>query len=344
MSSYDANPRFNEWIDQNHDGYVIEGDTYFFSRPASEILFEMDPVSYNAALETFQEVQVEDLKSSIYDSYPLPIAYSLYRAYRGSENLHQQLHFLRDTWESLIFLLYAFVVGEARLMGVPLSNSGLRMDDLRSDRLSTKLSVIGQVLEAAQEYEIDLRCQSLVSEETVDRIRRLNRVRNGFSHRAALSEQQARDLFIEYSPEVLSVLGEIDSLDSLILMRYAEHGQGIHDIRCEVFRGSRRVREFDNIPIGAEILLEIEYHLNPENILLKNQDRIYSLSPFVHFRESAAGHQTDLCLYKRASNDPDVDDPPPQYEFEVVGTSQCIYLERAQFEEAMEDYRELLRI
>jgi hypothetical protein len=203
--------------------------------------------------------------------------------------------------------------------------------------------VINQVLTTAQESDINLRCHSLITEELIEQIRELNRVRNGFSHSAALSDQQSSELFVQCLPDVLSILKEIDSFEDVTLMRYAGSGENFHIIRCEIFRGSRLVREFEEITIDDQELSMSGRFLNRRAVLVKNQDRIYSLSPFVHFQEDEAGHQTKICFYKRASNNPDLENPPPQYEFEVIGTSQSIYVERAEFEEAMEELRELLQ-
>jgi hypothetical protein len=342
---YEDNSYFNQWFDEQYDGLEVEEGVIYFSRSASEILFEMDKVAYETALNAFLSDQLEALKQSIFENFPSPVAYYFYRADRGSENSIQRLHFLRDTWEALVFLLYAIVMGEARFVGVPLDQASIRMRDIRSDRLSTKLRVMREVLQAAQRSGIVLHSRSLITEDLLQRITDLNRVRNGFSHSAALSTKQAQELFTEYLPEVMSVLQSIGDLENITLMRFAgNEGDDIHALNCEVFSGFGLVKEFRKIQIEDQQLAESGSCLNRDNIIVANDDRIYSLSPFVHFQEDEAGHHTELCFYKRVANDPNVQDPPPQYEFERVGVSQPVYLERVLFEEAMQEFRTLLGV
>jgi hypothetical protein len=121
-SEYRSNSPFNDWLDTQYGEFEISNDIVFFSQSASAILFEMDRVGYRAALEAFQSDQLNELKRSILDYFPLPIAYHFHKVEKGYENQIQRLHSLRDIWEAQIFTLYALVVGECRFLEVPLGS------------------------------------------------------------------------------------------------------------------------------------------------------------------------------------------------------------------------------
>lgn len=94
--------RFNNSLDE--EGAVnIAG----FSAMPSRILFEMDLEAYKQELLDFREQEFEELKNSIYNYYPSCIAYNFRLSEKGegaSDPVRRLLH-LKDTWESIVFVL-----------------------------------------------------------------------------------------------------------------------------------------------------------------------------------------------------------------------------------------------
>ncbi len=109
--------RFNESLDEV--GTVQIAGTEFLP---SRILYEMEPIGYVEAYQEFQDTEFERLKDTVYNQYPSCIAYNFRLSEKGegaSDPVRKLLH-LKDTWESIAFVLYAIVWGEIRHKGIDL--------------------------------------------------------------------------------------------------------------------------------------------------------------------------------------------------------------------------------
>lgn len=347
---YEEQSEFNEWLDLNHDGIVAEGDTYFFSKSLSEIMYQLDYDAYISAKGTFeieqQELEAEQreqFKQSVIDEFPTPVALHFLRAERSFETQRQRLDSLRDTWEALIFLVFALVLGECCHIQMSLSearkpsnNRNLTMRDLYSDSLATKLDVVKAIFSEADLKKIDLQCRSLVSDDSLNTIRELNRVRNILAHGESVSEQESKRYFEENIEVVISVLESLEGLREVHMLRYKGQNESALEVRCEKFDGTRISYEIIPIQLKPEQLAISSVYLNDKCIIVKHRDLIYPLSPFFHFVVEEAGHETRLCYYKRKiSGD--------KYTYAILGQSREVEFDRSEFEADFVKLRVLLQ-
>ena len=109
--------RFNESLDE-------EGEVTIANIPfqRSRILFELAKETYKDAYNEFLEQDFEDLKQTVFDYYPACIAYNyrLSERGKGADDPVRKLLHLKDTWESIAFVLYALVMGEVRYKAIDL--------------------------------------------------------------------------------------------------------------------------------------------------------------------------------------------------------------------------------
>jgi hypothetical protein len=82
----------------------------------------MEPIGYVEAYQEFQDTEFERLKDTVYNQYPSCVAYNFRLSEKGegaSDPVRKLLH-LKDTWESIVFVLYAVVWGEIRHKNIDL--------------------------------------------------------------------------------------------------------------------------------------------------------------------------------------------------------------------------------
>ena len=162
----------------------------------------------------------DEFKSTIWNEFPMPIAYSFYRAEHGYENYNQRLDFLKDTWESLVAFIFAMVIGEYRCLGLSMEGTNIKMSHVLSDSLSAKLLVAEQLLQKSKDDKYKLESSKIIPLDVIGNIRTLNQVRNGFSHQAAKSETQAASIFSDHFDEVFDILQKLQGLKDVTLMRF----------------------------------------------------------------------------------------------------------------------------
>ncbi len=302
--NYNENPDFNQYIDEQvllrygiTEGYIeIAGSRM---RP-SEILLKVDPVAYHAELVEFRQLEIGAFKEIVFTEFPTPIAFNFERFERGYENQQHRLQLLRDTWESIIFLLYALIVGEYRSRGLSMTGTRIKSQQIISDSLNDKLSIIEQLIELAVDKSYELTCLNFISTEIVEKLRELNRIRNDFSHSSAKSNAQCKQLIEDHESEVFVILKEIKEISNVRLIRYIASDDGSHlSFRHEDFKGSSLNRTFANANIEPEKFGQIYSYLNNRNILAIYGSDIYCIFPFVHFKLDRSGNHTRLCFYKK---------------------------------------------
>lgn len=81
---------FESFLDENGD--IRIGNN--FSRPPSQILFEMDEIAYNEQLTDYVNRKKEDHPQVVYDSFPAPIAYFYHKTERAFDNDQHRLNLL----------------------------------------------------------------------------------------------------------------------------------------------------------------------------------------------------------------------------------------------------------
>lgn len=343
---YADNQDFNDWFDQQYGEINVQGDEYFFRKTASQIVYELDPVAYETALQEFRTTELETFKELVMNAFPSPLAYYLFCTEKNYETEKQRLERLKDTWESIIYTIFALVVGECRHIKLPLkgvrlidSKGGtkpLTLADFRSDRLFSKLKIIEALFTQASTLNVPLITTSLIDVSTLAKIRTLNQTRNEFSHIAALSERQAENEFFEAIDEVINVLQNVQDLQNVELLRYRSTAGNALSLRYEIFRGHKLAREMQTINVDAQTLATIGHLLNDDHILAKSGGLMFGLEPFLHYVVDPTGHSTNLCFYKRTTGS--------NIEFEVVAHSTTHSVPATQFKTVFDEIDHLLKI
>lgn len=301
------NPDFNKWLEEN---YSVEIEEYEF--PSSGVLYQMSYDSYLEALARYEKDPKIEL-SRIEENFPSPISYYFYQAENNYQNDHHRLDLLKSCWESVVFVLFGLIVGEARHRGLPLKELGIRWDTYWSDRLFDKLTIIENVLDYTTKSGISFNCASIVHIETLSLIKKLNQERNGFSHASARTSAQQKALYAELFPQLEIVLKQLIRLEQVTLFRYHEAETPLYP-RCEVFKGSSMDGRKEIIPIQKENYVVILDSFNPRSIFAQVMDEAFCVSPFIHFCQEAHEPNALLCFFKKKSSG--------KYLFEIVSKAQ----------------------
>lgn len=338
---YSENQDFNEDFDLNNPEISIGSLPPY---KASFVLYCVDYEAYLDGIQEFKERKDKDAQDLILLEYPQPISYYYHQSEKGYSNNNHRLQLLRSTWEAVIFTLYALVIGEARNKNFPLrsiavprhdGNPDLSFSDYFSDRLAQKLQIIERILIFSRDNNLPLSCSSIIPLPVLQKIRELNQARNGFMHTAALSESQAGLRYSELYPDVFGVLKDLEGLSSVRLLRFITVGDSPTNIRFEVFQSYNLARDTETFEISPSQLLAVANELNVQNILVKYQDDLFSISPFVHFNEDANGNRTNLCYCKRRFS-------ASRYEYEIVTHSQSYEIDGAVFADRIDELRGLI--
>lgn len=311
--NYDACPQFNDWLDEKYIDLSGTLDVLGFQPRPSFVLFKLSPDTYEAAFSDFSRQREDEIKDSVCNQFPSPIAYYFYRFENGYENELQRLHFLRDTWESVIDILHALAVAESRHRKLPLTDP-LKFKDLLTDSVAKRLENIEGIIEQLSSAGVVTSVGEISSIATLNMMRDLNQSRNAFSHSAAQSESQARNWISECYVDVLEVLAGLDRLEDVQIVRYLSQVDG-STLRCESFKGHSSTRTIQNIRISHQQMIDSVRYFQVGQMLVIAGGLILGLRPMIHFREDGVGHTTRLCIFRKTRGEL----PDRHIEYEVIG-------------------------
>ncbi|MDR0771273.1 MAG: hypothetical protein LBE75_08805 [Burkholderiales bacterium] len=322
---YAACPSFNDWLDEQYSDESGDLNILGFRPRPSEVLFTMSPDTYQANFPDFMQQREEEILDLVFNNYPSPIAYYFYRFKNGYENEIQRLLLLRDTWEAIVDVLHALAIAECRFHKIHLS-APLKFKDLLTDSIAQRLENIEEIAKQMLVAGIASEFSKIVKAQAVAAMRDLNQSRNAFSHSAAQSETQARNWVDECHDDVLNILGDLDSLQSVQIIRYLGQPDAL-TIRGETFKGHGATRTIQTVPLDEKQIQGSSCYFQQGHMLAFVGKLIFSLKPTVHYREDVAGHMTRLCVFRRTHGDV----PNRKIEFEVVGESARIEENRKNF-------------
>lgn len=334
-TDFDSCPQYNQWLDESYEDEHGPLEIFSYEPKASEILFQMSPTTYTAAFSDFQTKYDEDLKRTVTEEFPSPIAHYYYRFENGYENDLQRLYLLRDTWEAMIDVLHALAVGEIRFLGIPLSDP-IKFAHLLSDRVADRLLNIERIVAAASATGVILSVEKVAPQPVLEKMREFNQTRNAFSHSAAQSEAQARTWINDCYEDVLGILDDIRTLDKCSLLRYMGQPDG-STLRCETFRGHGFTRTFQNIQMTGDQVRDSQRYFRQGQILVLLDGSLFSVLPLIFFREVAAGHMTKPCVFRKTRGDV----PNRRIEYSIVGESAPLEVDRVSFKAEMDELRVL---
>jgi hypothetical protein len=334
-ADFDSCPQYNLWIDESHDNEHDPLEVFSFKPRPSKVLFQMSPDTYMAAFADFQTAYDEDLRRAAAEEYPSPIAHYFYRFEKGYENDLQRLHLLRDVWESVIDVLHALAVGEARFKRLPLGHP-LKFSQLLSDKVADRLLNIEHISDAAAAANIILSFAKIAPQRVLEKMRELNRSRNAFSHIAAQSEAQARAWVDECYEDVLDVLDDVRGLIDCRLLRYIGQVDG-STLRCEIFKGHAFTRTIELIQLNKQQVVDSQRYFQVGQMLTLHDGILFGVTPLVFFKEDDVGHMTKPCIFRKTRGDA----PNRKLEFAIVGNSVALEEDRSKFQAEMNELRAL---
>ncbi len=295
---------FNDYLDEQGD--IVIGS---FSMAPSVVLETMDEDSYREQILEFIQDKKLNYSDTIYSNFPAPIAFFFERTINSAENENHQLQLLRSTWESVIYILFATVLGEIHKKDFNLnpvrifSNQSIRNDHngTLSDKLGWKLEFIQKLLEYDQENDSVLRISGYLTTEHIDTLKELNQERNSYSHIAALNPSQARERFNFLLPKVQDLLFELDFLENVSIIRYKNSSGGIGNLRFNRFDG-HSLREVNyNKTLSPEELTALNDILHSDNMLMEFDDEIFCITPFIHFIKEGVAEKLVICYFKKVN-------------------------------------------
>ncbi len=297
--------RFNESLDEQGE-FPIAGVSFLPSR----ILFEMDIVAYEEAFNEFKEQEFEALKDTVYNQYPSCIAYNFRLSEKGegaSDPVRKLLH-LKDTWESIVFILYAIVWGEIRHKSIDLRTAqvfisngptgdpvygNFNTNKLLTDALKIKIQNLKAIVTFAKANNLGLKCEA-IENELLDKLLELQDIRNDISHHTAPTKEEAEEELRQVIPLFKEMLVLTEFLEDCKVLRFESFAA---KCRCEEFNGHFLNKEFDDFNFNTDQPYVLG--LGQEQLFLKWGNEVFSLSPFLHFHKDGVGRESYLSFFKR---------------------------------------------
>ena len=306
---------FDEYLDEAGD--ITIGLN--FSMPPSQVLFELDETAYSEQLTEYVDQKKSEHSQIVHQNYPAPIAYFYHQSEHGYDSEQNRLQLLRSTWESLIYILYALIMGEVNYKRFLLQdirvfdNNRIRGDHrgIMNDRLGWKIEAMQRIIENDQQIDNKLIISSRINIDTFEVLKELNHERNSFSHIAAMDENEAKERFSDLHPIVADFLFDLDFLENVSLLRYSRSLGTINTTRFNKYAGHSLQRQNYNKKLSNEELSIYSSILSDRILLIEFEGMLFNISPFIHF--NLDGNQLKLAYFKK------IDSEDNCYEFELVG-------------------------
>lgn len=331
--SYTENPDFNEWIDNDIENNLVS--VVGFSFPPSETLYKMNYTQYCEALNEYL-LDDDRLLDEVYKDFPTPIAFYLFQAEENYDNSHHRLDLLKSCWESLVFVIYGIIIGEARHKRIPLKETGVKLSDFYSDRLAMKLSIVENILNLCKTKGYPLRCSEIISLDSITQLRELNKKRNEFEHSFAATPEQQEKLYKEIFPELIEALRQVRDLQKVNLFRHHSNPAGILYPRCDVFNGHSLDGSKKFLRMKKEDFdIFFSYFSNTTIFAHIEESEIFSVSPFIHYKKEASDNHPLLLFFKKQV-------VGGKYLFEIVSKSSQVDIDKAAFTDRDSELRILV--
>ena len=300
---------FRAWCEATFDMVHLGPEVF---HPA-DILDSLSPDAARRGRDEAAAQIREDLLEIVCERFPAPIAVPFLAFTEGPRASLARLLRLRDTWEALVGVLSAIAVAEAATSSPSLTNLVVREGrgqefrtckrrDILSDKLAIRIGLIEGVLRRAEELNISLEINSLLPLDVLSEIRRLNAVRNGFSHQSAPSDKQAEIIIAEALPVLVEVLLDLRGLEKVELLRIREIKPGNPPkAEAELFVGHAQSRRIRVISIDGEMevrALAASQVAGRDRVLARIGLRTLDLSPFMYAEDDESGHRTRIAAFK----------------------------------------------
>lgn len=315
--------RYRNWCVDTFGGYVRVGEHEF--HPA-EVLRLRTGVPERTMVECKSHLLTQD-DETICDQFPSPVAIPYQQVIHGPREPIRRLTRMRDTWEGLINLLDAMVIAEVGVVGLgatpvqvieTASTRSLKHKDLRSDRLSVRIGMLEGILENWRSHGVQSVLADLIPVGLPAELRRLNLVRNGFSHLGTLSDAQATRLVEESRTMLHEVLVDCLFLAETQFVRLIKVSPGSPPTaEVDSLNGNSTARRIRDLALDAEtqnVVMRAGKVGSYDRVLAKVGSRCLDLSPYFYACDDDSGHHTHTVFFKKLSGG--------QCHFEVVGVSR----------------------
>ncbi len=296
---------YRDWC-ENAYGTIEVGPEVFHP---SDVLEALAPDAARRGRDDALAQAYTDIEQIVCEQFPAPIAVPFHGFIEGPRQALTRLHRLRDTWESLVRFLSSVALSEASAMGSVFACLELRdgadhgwrrckRKDLWSNSLSVRIGLVEGVLHRAQELGVSLKLASLVPLDVLGEMRRLNVVRNGFSHDATKSDAQAQAIIDDAYPVLRDLLLDLRELQSVDLMRVRTLLPG-NKAEVERLMGqTRRFRELWFDQQAAYMAIAAGSVDGLDRVLARIDGLMLDLSPFVYAVDDDTGHRTRIFEFK----------------------------------------------
>jgi len=334
--NFDACPSYNDWLDQRYElDHNAPLDISGYKPRPSYVLHQLSYDTYQAGLADYLSEREEELKEQVFRAFPSPIAYYYYRFENGYENDLQRLHFLRDTWESIVDVIHALTVAECRYRRIQLAEP-IQFKHFLSDSVAQRALNIELIMSQANANGIKLEIEKLVDPSVLIQIRTLNQTRNAFSHSSAQSEKQAREWIGECYEEVIEVLASLVGLAQVKLACYLNHTDA-RTLRCEIFKGYHLTRTIETIVITEQQALVCAPCFHKWRLFVVLNEHLFTVQPLLNSEEDETGHATNILIFRKTRGEP----PNRMLEFEIVGKASRATINRSIFSSEINALRSL---
>jgi hypothetical protein len=297
---------YNESLDE--EGVVNIAGIEF---KRSQILFDLAKVTYEEGYGEFLEEQFKELQQTIFDLYPANIAYHyrLSEKGQGAKDPVKKLFHLKDSWEAMVYVLYAIVMGEVRFRNMDLTAVAVIVgskpdgtpiiENFNTDRILTeaikiKIQNIKAIIEHCKKHSLGFICET-IDVTLCDDLLALQDIRNDISHHAMPTKLQAEAELKMVIPLFEGMLEKTRFLGSCKILRFENHST---ETQCESFNGYSLNQEFED-HIFVDPHKTYVLGLGKEHLFAEWKNECFSLSPFLHFDIDASGHESYISFYKR---------------------------------------------
>jgi hypothetical protein len=83
LENFDACPQYNDWLDAQYEAMSGLLDIFGLQPRPSFVLHSLSQDTYQAAFADFQQQREEEIKQTVSDEFPSPIAHYFYRFENG---------------------------------------------------------------------------------------------------------------------------------------------------------------------------------------------------------------------------------------------------------------------
>lgn len=291
----------------------------------------------------------EEVEEIVCEGFPAPVAVPFNAYLHGSLDPLKRMLYLRDSWEALIHLLSALALSECASTGAALGGFDVRNSeaiqprpcnrrDLRTDSLAMRIGLIEGLISRAQGLNLELAMTRLIEDGVLSEIRRLNAVRNGFSHEAVKSDTQAEEIIEEAYPLFREILVDLANLGEVELFRLRLLKPGsppkAEVERLQGWALGRRVKEIPLDGPSCAVAMSASPVGRYDRVLALLEGKLVDLSPFFYAFHDATGHRTRVGFFKFNKEG--------RWCLEVVGDSETLSEDDPSHEVLMERFYALL--